>query len=198
MQGKADQVRPDYQQELDRLANELNPGSQNRSGTRRPRRRPPPVIKWAPVTDNAKSPIIDFANNAGIDLFSAEDATFYPVEAGGMYIATVKTTVIFELPFGVHGMVAGRSGNAMKRGTIPFYGIIDNSYRGNITIRLYTHSMEIAKQGIKKDTAIAQLIPINLSGMNLVRARAKQVKLEELSETERGDRGFGETTGNMV
>lgn len=177
-----------YQERLDQLKEEMSPNELRNAR---------PVLKWAPVVEDAVPPDIDFLNNGGIDLFAAKNVGFAPVEAGEFYIATVPTTIIYEFPKGVHSMVVGRSGNAIKRGTEPFYGLIDSSYRGNITVKLYTHNTELVKTGIQEGMAVAQLVPINHVGMDLTNIRLHKVSMDELSETERGEKGFG-SSGNNV
>lgn len=156
-----------------------------------------PLIKYAMLYPDAPRPTFNFRDNGGVDLIAAEDATFTLAETG-VYYATVPTTFVMEFPKGVHGLVAGRSGNGFKRLTYPFMGVIDNVYRGNTAVLLWTHSADVARGGIKQGQAIAQLVLLNYAGINLSRARYKQVSVEELTQTERGERGFGETTGNMV
>lgn len=195
-----------YQSEVDKIAKEMHPqgmaysNAQRRKAQEARRQHLNKSTIWFVMNDEdggAAEPVIDFTENAGIDLFAAADVTFSPAEAGGFYIADVPTTFMIVFPPGVHGLVAGRSGNAIRRGTVPFYGVIDNSYREPATVRLYTHDTEVAKNGIQAGTAIAQLLPINLAGINLLRCRVRRTTREDLTETNRGSDGFGSSGNNI-
>lgn len=154
-------------------------------------------IKYFKVNENAPDIDCDFSENAGIDLYAASRTPFY-ITHTGEYVAEVTACYVFQLPPGVHGMVAGRSGNAFKRATIPFYGIIDSSYRGPVKVRLESQDKEVISTEIAEHQAIAQLVLLNYSGADLTQCKFVQVNsMEELSQTTRGDSGFG-STGNMV
>ena len=92
--------------------------------------------KWA---------LTDLWENAGLDVYgvspplviahTAYASRFEPGEEVP-FTAIVKTHLAVALPNGIHMEVAGRSGLRLKYGITPFYGTIDNSYRGEIKVIL--------------------------------------------------------------
>ena len=140
---------------------------------------------------------VDLSQNAGIDLFCTNHVHF-SLKDTGVFIGLAQSAYIFQLPPGVHGMVAGRSGNAFKRYTQPFYGVIDSSYRGETGVQLFTHTTEVVINGIKPGTAVAQMVLLNYTGRDISNLRFERVQsVEELSETVRQASGFG-SSGNMI
>lgn len=119
--------------------------------------------------------------NAGYDLY-ADISGLY-----GMYIrpgksAIVHTGIAVELPQGMVGFVMGRSGLAFKENVRPFYiGVIDHSYRGEIKVLM--ESTEETYR-IYHGDRIAQLVVVPcFTGLT--------EEVEFLSDTLRGDNGFG-------
>lgn len=120
---------------------------------------------------------------AGADLYACiEEETV--IEAGKSLL--VPTGVAIELPLGTVGLIYARSGLASKRGLAPAnkVGVIDCDYRGEVMVALYNHSDK--PQSILPKERIAQLViaPYFTAEFN---------QQEELSETVRGQGGFGST-----
>ena len=98
----------------------------------------------------------------------------------------ISTGLYIELPTGTFGMITPRSGLAAKYGiTITNSpGVIDSSYRGELKVIL--KNLGDLPFEIHNGDRIAQLILMNYNKI--------EFKLvEELSETERGEGGFGST-----
>ena len=72
---------------------------------------------------------------AGFDLCSAEDCV---VPARGSKI--VRTGIQMQIASGHFGKIEGRSGLGFKHLIMPFGGIIDSDYRGEIKVLLLNHS----------------------------------------------------------
>ncbi len=123
----------------------------------------------------------DFA--AGADLYAAEkeELTLLPGET-----KLVHTGLAMEIPEGYGGFIYARSGLASKRGLAPAnkVGVIDADYRGEIMVALYNQSGR--PQRIERGERIAQLVIAPFLKANFSFA-------EELSETVRGEGGFGST-----
>ena len=119
---------------------------------------------------------------AGADLYSCSDKT--EIAAGETVL--MHTGVAIELPVGYVGLVYARSGLASKRGLAPAnkVGVIDCDYRGEIMVALHNHGH--VTQMVEKGERIAQLViaPYFTADFN---------EVEELSETVRGEGGFGST-----
>jgi dUTP pyrophosphatase len=98
----------------------------------------------------------------------------------------IKTGLFIELPLGFEAQVRPRSGLAAKKGVTVLNspGTIDADYRGEIGVILVNLSNEpfIIENGER----IAQLIIAK-------HERADWIEVKELSETSRGEGGFGST-----
>lgn len=121
--------------------------------------------------------------SAGMDLRANinEAITLKPLER-----TIVKTGLFIELPIGFEAQVRPRSGLAAKKGVTVLNapGTIDADYRGEIGVILVNMSNEdfIIENGER----IAQLVIAK-------HERAEWVEVKELSETSRGEGGFGST-----
>ncbi|CAM3966561.1 MULTISPECIES: dUTP diphosphatase [Flavobacterium] len=98
----------------------------------------------------------------------------------------VKTGLFIELPIGYEAQVRPRSGLAAKKGVTVLNapGTIDADYRGEIGVILVNLSNE--NFTIENGERIAQIVIAK-------HERAEWIKVEELSETTRGEGGFGST-----
>jgi len=98
----------------------------------------------------------------------------------------VKTGLFMELPIGYEAQVRPRSGLAAKKGitVLNSPGTIDADYRGEIGVILVNLSNEDFV--IENGERIAQLIIAK-------HERAEWIQVEELSQTSRGEGGFGST-----
>lgn len=121
--------------------------------------------------------------SAGMDIRAnlEESITLQPLERG-----LIKTGLFIELPIGVEAQVRPRSGLALKRGitVLNAPGTIDADYRGEIGVILINLSNESFT--IASGDRIAQLVIAN-------HERAQWEEVESLSETARGEGGFGST-----
>ena len=121
--------------------------------------------------------------SAGMDLRAnlSEPITLGPLER-----AIVKTGLFIELPVGYEAQVRPRSGLAAKKGitVLNSPGTVDADYRGEIGVILVNLSNKAFV--IENGERIAQLIIAK-------HERAVWMEAEELSETSRGEGGFGST-----
>ena len=100
--------------------------------------------------------------------------------------AIVKTGLFIELPIGYEAQVRPRSGLAAKKGVTVLNspGTVDADYRGEIGVILVNLSNEIFV--VENGERIAQLIIAK-------HERATWIEVQELTETSRGEGGFGST-----
>ena len=98
----------------------------------------------------------------------------------------VKTGLFVELPVGFEAQVRPRSGLAAKKGVTVLNapGTVDADYRGEIGVILINLSNESFV--IENGERIAQLVIAK-------HERAEWISVEKLSETARGEGGFGST-----
>lgn len=112
--------------------------------------------------------------------FSAYD---YTVKSKGKEL--VKTDLQVMIPEGCYGRVAPRSGLAVKNFIDVGAGVVDSDYRGNVGVVLFNFSdMDFQ---VKKGDRVAQLICEKIEFPELIEEK------ENLTETGRGDGGFGST-----
>jgi dUTP pyrophosphatase len=121
--------------------------------------------------------------SAGMDLRAnlSESRILKPLER-----SIVGTGLFIELPIGIEAQVRPRSGLAAKKGitVLNAPGTIDADYRGEIGVILVNLSNEDFL--IQNGERIAQLVIAK-------HERADWEEVQELSETERGEGGFGST-----
>ena len=121
--------------------------------------------------------------SAGMDLRAnlSESRILKPLER-----SIVGTGLFIELPIGFEAQVRPRSGLAAKKGitVLNAPGTVDADYRGEIGVILVNLSNEDFT--IENGERIAQLVIAK-------HERAEWIDVEELSETSRGDGGFGST-----
>jgi dUTP diphosphatase len=137
-------------------------------------------FRVAKLKDEARVPMRAHEGDAGLDLYSCEAAHLGPGERW-----SVGTGVAVEIPEGHAGFVLPRSGLARDHGIalVNSPGLIDAGYRGEVRVLLLnTDPAEIFR--VEPGERIAQLVlaPIAL---------AEPVEVEALSESARGDGGFG-------
>lgn len=138
-------------------------------------------LRFKLVGEGARLPRRANPDDAGLDLHAAEPATIEP--GGGR--ASVGTGLAVEIPPGHAGLVLPRSGLAARHGialaNAP--GLIDPGYRGEIRV-LLLNSDRTERFEVRPGDRIAQLLLVPL-------IEAEPVESSELSETGRGEGGFG-------
>lgn len=136
------------------------------------------------LNDLAKIPTRGSEEAAGWDLYAAtdKDITIAPHET-----VKIGTGIAVEIPSGLFGAIFARSGIATKQGLRPAnaVGVIDSDYRGELIVALHNDSTE--HQMVTAGSRIAQLVLIPYFKINNFQI------VDELSNTERGDGGFGST-----
>ena len=144
----------------------------------------PSKVRFLRLEENPDLPLPNRATPqaAGYDVRSAEpDLELQPGE-----IRAVSTGLVMELPPGVECQVRPRSGLAARYGiTLPNSpGTIDPDYRGELKVLLQNGGGEAVE--IRRGERIAQLVFARFVAPEVV-------ETESLSETERGEGGFGST-----
>lgn len=135
------------------------------------------------IKNTSSNPLPKYETNgaAGMDIFAAHDAV---LEYGRPVI--VRTGLHIELPEGYEAQIRPRSGLSSNGVNVAF-GTIDSDYRGEIgVIMTYLRISDNPRFQISKGQRIAQLVMAPVT-------RCHWVEVETLSETERGNGGFGST-----
>lgn len=139
-------------------------------------------IKVKKLREDAFLPKYALSGDAGMDLFAVENTTIEPGE-----IVSVQTGVSIEIPQGYVSLIWDKSSIPLKYGLTTMGGVIDHTYRGEYKIIMFNAGKE--PHTFERGDKIAQLLiqPV-ISG--------EVVEVEELSDTVRGDGGFGSTGRN--
>lgn len=128
-------------------------------------------------------PSYETSASAGLDIRANID---WPVELKPLERALIKTGIFLEIPEGYECQVRPRSGLAFKNGVTVLNspGTIDADYRGEVGVILINLSNDpfVVNDGER----IAQLVFAEFK-------QAEWVQADVLSDTERGEGGFGST-----
>jgi dUTP pyrophosphatase len=132
------------------------------------------------LRESAVLPARAYDGDAGLDLSAAERVELGPGER-----AVVGTGLAVAIPEGHAGFVQPRSGLAAKHGItiVNAPGLVDSGYRGELRVVLLNTDREetfVVEPGMR----IAQLVVLPVAVPELR-------EVEELPESERGERGFG-------
>ena len=140
-------------------------------------------VKVKKLRDNARLPVYGTAFSASADLCACLDG---PVTLAPGETRLISIGISMEIPEGYAGLVFARSGLATKRSLAPAnkVGVIDSDYRGEFFVPLHNHGT--VPQTIEDGERIAQMILTPY-------LTAKFVEASELSDTVRGEGGFGST-----
>ena len=144
-------------------------------------------FKVKKLKENARLPEYAHEGDGGMDLFSTEDYLLKPGER-----VLVSTGVQVEFPMGYELQIRPKSGLALKKGIsiINTPGTVDAGYRGEIGVVLINHGNEDVE--IKAGDKVAQGVLNKVEVAEIEEVDSK----EDLSETMRGDGGYGSSGVN--
>ena len=140
-------------------------------------------VRMKKLNEKAILPTYGSPFAAGADLYACldDDVTIKPGKT-----EFIKTGLAMELPEGLVALVYARSGLASKRGLAPAnkVGVVDCDYRGELMVALHNHSDK--EETIQNGDRIAQMVITPYISADFEEA-------ETLSDTVRGEGGFGST-----
>ncbi len=136
-------------------------------------------IQIKKIIPDAIMPKFSQDGDAAMDLFSSEDVVLVP----GQRISC-KTGIAIKITEGYAGLIWDKSGPSHKFGIKTLGGVFDSNYIGEYLIGLINLSQENFE--IKKGQKIAQVIFQKIETPEIE-------EVYELSETNRGEGGFGST-----
>lgn len=166
------------------------------------------TIKFKKLSENATTPTKARKNDAAFDLYAADDVA---IEYGETTI--VSTDIAIELPDGFFADVRNRSGLTLKSSLRVHLGTIDANYRGNIGVIVENADHELMTKQIletvigiaTQDEELLDSIDPDKSTIYIKKGdRIAQLLIQEqpyvilhesdnLSDSERGENGFGST-----
>lgn len=139
------------------------------------------IVKIRKAHSDIQVPEYKTTGAAGCDVCAAENGVI-PIGA----TVLVSTGLFLEVPEGYECQIRPRSGLAMQHRVTVLNapGTLDSDYRGELKVLLYNTGVYAYR--FQKGDRIAQLVfaPV---------VQAKFEIVEELSETDRGEGGFGST-----
>ena len=139
-------------------------------------------LKIKLLDKNATVPTRGSQDAAGYDLYAAEEKMIQPGT-----VEKISTGIAMELPQYTFGAIYPRSGISTKQGLrlANCVGVCDSDYRGPYIVALYNDSPMPQKVNIGDRIAqfiLTPYIPVD-----------NFIVSQDLSETERGEGGFGST-----
>ena len=135
-----------------------------------------PELKVKLLDEKAVEPSRGSDEAAGYDMATCRDFVLQPGES-----RLVSTGIALQVPKGTYGRIASRSSLA-SRGIEISGGVVDGDYRGEIKVILYNRGEEQVK--FTAGDRVAQIILEKFEGVPVK-------KVDELSESRRGSKGFG-------
>ncbi|MED4399804.1 dUTP diphosphatase [Metabacillus fastidiosus] len=136
-------------------------------------------VKIKRLSEHAVIPKYAKQGDSGFDLVAVEDVLIKPGET-----RKVPLGLAFEIPEGYELQIRPRSGITSKTKLRVQFGTVDAGYRGEIAAIVDNIGNDLAK--VQKGDRIAQ-------GVIAPVIKATFEETDELSESERGDKGFGFT-----
>lgn len=146
-------------------------------------------VRFKKLDEKAVVPTRGTKYSAGFDLTAANINIEYSKD--GVPTLVYDTKIAVEIPEGYVGLVFMRSSIAkMSINLTNAVGVIDSDYRGPIMLKYKTNTNStpvIYTEGEK----VGQLIIMQIPSIEFIES-------DELSETERGEGGYGSTDANSV
>lgn len=135
-------------------------------------------IRFKKLSPSAVVPRKAHASDAGFDL----TCTRYEVTNGELF--TYHTDIAVEIPDGYVGLLFPRSSVSARCMTMAnSVGVIDSCFRGEVTAKFRPH---LFAKPYDKGDRVAQMIIMPYPHVDFV-------EVDELSESDRGDGGYGST-----
>ena len=134
-------------------------------------------LKIKRLKPEGKIPTRAKSSDAGYDLYSVVDVLITPTAR-----ELVATGIAIEIPEGYYGRIAPRSGLAVKAGVDILAGVVDSGYRNEVKVVMINLGQGLVS--VNKGDRIAQLIIEKCHDV-------EWEETEELSDSDRGEGGFG-------
>lgn len=136
-------------------------------------------LKVKKLTPDAILPSYAHTWDAGMDMYANETVTLKPGEIG-----KIKSGVSMEIPEGYVGLYWDKSGLSNNHGIKIMGGVVDSCYRGELVLGVI--NLGNKEYTFEKGNKVLQMLIQKVEHMEITEA-------DELSDTDRGDKGFGST-----
>ena len=144
-------------------------------------------IKFKKLDPRAVTPVRAHNTDAGIDLTCTQITT--EINECGQLILVYHTGLAIEIPEGYFGLLVPRSSVYKKSLMLTnCAGVIDSGYRGEVMAK-FRNTTDVIPAVYKDGERLAQLLILPVPDVTFVESN-------ELSETERGEGGYGSTGNN--
>ena len=131
------------------------------------------------ISDDAIVPSYAHPGDAGLDLYANETVIVNPGVVG-----KIRTGIAMAIPDGYVGLCWDKSGLSMKHGIKVLAGVIDSGYRGELIVGVINLGTE--PYTFEKGHKVMQMLIQKVEEVNVA-------IVPELTETHRGEKGFGST-----
>lgn len=134
-------------------------------------------IKFKKLNKEAILPTKATPTDAGLDLYAIKRK-----KIASNNVVAIETGIAMELPIGYYAQIFERSGYSLNNTLKIKAGVVDNGYRGEIKVIMQNcgdYPVEILPK-----TKIAQIVLLPVPEIEVL-------EVEELSDTTRGEKGFG-------
>lgn len=131
------------------------------------------------ISENAILPKVEHEGDAGFDLYTTQTTVIAPGER-----KQIPTGIAMDIPSGYVGLIWEKSGLSHKAGLKTLGGVIDSGYRGEILVGII--NLSDTSYTFEAGHKVAQMIIQKIE-------RPEIIEVEELSQTKRGEAGFGST-----
>ena len=140
-------------------------------------------VKMKKLYEDTKLPTRADEGSAGLDLYAHLNDDYMRVIKPHT-TEMISVGFAMETPNNTYGAIFARSGLSSKKGLRPAnaVGIIDSTYRGEVFVALHNDTDKV--QQIMNGDRIAQMIIMEYPTVGII-------ETDHLSETERGEGGFG-------
>ncbi len=137
------------------------------------------ILKVKKLSPDAVLPSYAHSWDAGLDMYANETVTVEPGKIG-----KIKSGIQVEIPDEYVGLFWDKSGLSMNHGIKVIAGVLDSGYRGEIVFGVLNLSDK--SYTFEKGHKVLQMLVQKVKHVDIE-------EVEELSDSDRGEKGFGST-----
>ncbi len=137
------------------------------------------LLKIKKVHNDAKVPSFAHPYDAGLDLYALEEVKVEPGK-----VTRIRSGIALEIPDGYVGLCWDKSGLSMNHSIKVLGGVIDSGFRGELIMGVI--NLGIETYTFEKGHKVMQLLIQKVE-------HPEVIETDTLSETSRGEGGFGST-----